>query len=62
MAENKLTRRDLLKTAAAGAVAAPCVIPSSALGNEAQAAPSERVALGHIGVGGRGPLPSRSLI
>ncbi len=54
MRETKLTRRDLLKTAAAGAVAAPCVIPSSALGNEEKAAPSERVALGHIGVGGRG--------
>jgi hypothetical protein len=39
---------------AAGAMAAPLVIPASALGGDGQAAPSERVTLGHIGVGGQG--------
>ena len=34
--------------------AAPLVIPSTALGLDGAAAPSERVTLGHIGVGGRG--------
>ena len=46
-------RRDFLKTTAA-AVAAPYVITSTALGNADTPPASERVALGHIGVGGRG--------
>ncbi len=51
---SKFTRRSLLKTAAAGAVASPWLIPSSALGDDEKAPASERVTLGHIGVGGRG--------
>jgi hypothetical protein len=47
------TRRTFLKTAAAAA-AAPVMITSSALGAPGQPPPSERVALGHIGVGGQG--------
>ncbi len=54
MNDRKLTRRNLLKGAAAGAIAAPWLIPSSALGDDTNAAASERVTLGHIGVGGRG--------
>ncbi len=54
MNDKRLTRRSLLKTAAAGAMAAPSLIPSSALGLAEKATPSERVTLGHIGVGGRG--------
>ncbi len=54
MSGRRLTRRSLLKGAAVGVVAAPGVIPGSALGNDAKAAPSERVTLGHIGVGSRG--------
>ncbi len=46
-----VTRRDFLKTAAA---AAPYVITSSALGGAGQPPASERIALGFIGVGGRG--------
>ena len=48
-----LTRRDFLKSAGAlGAAAAfPTIIPASVLGANA---PSKRVALGHIGVGGQG--------
>jgi glucose-fructose oxidoreductase len=48
-----LSRRTLLQGAAA-ALAAPAVIPAGALGADGQAAPSERVTLGHIGVGGQG--------
>ncbi|MBN1852383.1 MAG: Gfo/Idh/MocA family oxidoreductase [Pirellulales bacterium] len=53
---NQLTRRDALKTGCAttAALIAPTVIPSSALGNQDTAPPSERVTLAHIGVGGRG--------
>ena len=50
----KLTRRSFLQGAAAGAVAAPYVITSAALGNAEKAPASERVALGHIGVSNQG--------
>ena len=53
MSEKQVTRRTVLKGAAA-AVAAPYVITSNALGNADTPAASERVALGHIGVGNRG--------
>ena len=49
-----LTRRGLLKAAAAAAVASPYVITSAALGAGDKPPASQRVALGHIGVGGRG--------
>ena len=51
-----VTRRDFLKQAAfaAGAVAAPCLIPASALGLNGAVPPSERIVLGGMGVGGRG--------
>ncbi len=45
-----LTRRHLMK-GAAGAFAAPLVVPSSLFGAEA---PGNKVCIGHIGVGGRG--------
>ncbi|HID77854.1 MAG TPA: Gfo/Idh/MocA family oxidoreductase [Planctomycetaceae bacterium] len=51
---HRLTRRALLKGAAAAGVAAPWVVPSTALGNGEKSAASERVTLGHIGAGGRG--------
>ncbi len=47
------TRRRFLAGAAA-AMAAPAIVPSTALGDKTKAAPSDRVALGHIGCGGRG--------
>jgi predicted dehydrogenase len=55
------TRRDVFRRAAAvagGIVAAPSLVPSSALGKGDAVAPSERVALGLIGIGmmGRGHL------
>lgn len=57
MSLKELTRRAFLHGAAktaAGAVAAPYVITSSALGNAHALPASERITLGHIGVGGRG--------
>jgi hypothetical protein len=51
-----LNRRHVLKaTAAAGAaVMVPTIIPASALGRGGAVAPSERIVLGAIGLGGRG--------
>ena len=54
MSRSSITRRDFVRTTAAGAalaVAAPTIIPSSALGNDTVAAPSERITLGFIGIG-----------
>jgi hypothetical protein len=50
------SRRQFLKgaTLAASAVAAPCLIPSSALGLNGAVPPSERIVLGGMGVGNRG--------
>ena len=50
----RLTRRSFVQGISAAAVAAPCVIRSSALGLNGNVAPSNRVALGCIGVGMRG--------
>lgn len=46
-----MTRRGLLKASAGAALVFPAIVPASVLGD---AAPSKRVALGHIGVGGQG--------
>ncbi len=49
-----LSRRRFLKSsaaAAAGAVAFPAIIPSSALGADGHTAPSERITLGFVGMG-----------
>jgi predicted dehydrogenase len=53
MAFDNLTRRGFLQ-GAGSAAAFPYVITTSALGNATKAAASERVTLGHIGVGGQG--------
>ncbi len=53
----RLSRRDFLKSsavAAAGAFGAPYVITSAALGSGARPPASERITIGHIGVGGMG--------
>jgi predicted dehydrogenase len=53
-ANGNLTRRELLKTSAAGpALAAARFVPAAALGRDGKAAPSERITLGVIGVGPR---------
>ncbi len=50
------SRRTFLKTAgaAAAALAAPMFIPASVLGRGGATAPSERIAMGFIGLGGQG--------
>jgi len=51
----RLTRRELLKAAAvAGVWAMPRLVPARALGKDGAVAPSERILLGGIGLGGRG--------
>ena len=65
----RLTRRDVLKSAAGAVLAAPWLVPAAALGRDEKAAPSERIALGVIGIGPRCtydlkamlPLPGRPL-
>jgi len=50
------TRRQFLTKGAMGvsAVALPCLVPASALGRGGAVAPSERITMGGIGIGGRG--------
>ncbi|CAN5340607.1 Gfo/Idh/MocA family oxidoreductase [soil metagenome] len=52
-----MNRRHFLKSAAAStaAVAAPTIIPSSALGRDGATAPSERIVMGVVGWGMMGP-------
>ncbi len=52
--QRRVSRRDVLKGLAAGAMAAPLFVSGRALGLENKAAASERITVGHIGVGGRG--------
>ena len=57
MSGTKLTRRRFLSQTtktAAGAIIAPNIITSSALGDASTPPASERIAVGHIGVGGQG--------
>jgi predicted dehydrogenase len=53
---NPVSRRRFLKASAAvgAAIAAPQIIPSSALGLDGAVPPSERIVLGGIGIGNRG--------
>ncbi len=59
--KNPITRREFLKRAAVGAVSIPCVIRSSALGGNGGGAPSDRITIGSIGVGGRGVANTKGL-
>ncbi len=63
-AGGRLNRRKFLQgiSVAAGAIALPCPIPASALGKGGTVAPSERIILGGIGLGGRGSGDLSSLI
>jgi predicted dehydrogenase len=54
-------RRRFLK-AAALAVGAPYVTPSSVLGDETRPAPSDRITMGCIGLGGRGTVNMRTFL
>jgi len=51
-----MNRRTFLKRSlsAGGALAAPLIIPASALGRDGNVAPSNRIVMGGIGIGGRG--------
>lgn len=52
-----VSRRDFLKDSAAvagAAIAWPAIVPSSAMGNAGAVAPSNRIVMGAIGVGGQG--------
>jgi len=51
-----VTRRQFLKGAAVagGLVAAPWIVPASALGRDGAVPPSERIVVGAIGIGNRG--------
>jgi hypothetical protein len=56
-APSRVSRRDFLRhssTALAAAFVAPAFIPASALGRAGAMAPSERITMGFIGVGGQG--------
>lgn len=53
----KVTRRRFLHqttTALGAAIAAPAIVPASALGRAGARAPSERITMGFIGIGGQG--------
>src|SRR5207244_11849125 len=50
----KISRRRFI-AAAAAAVAAPTIIPASALGADGRPAPSERITMGVVGWGMQGP-------
>jgi len=55
--KNNIDRRQFLKKVtglAAGAIAFPYIVPSSALGKSGTVAPGNRIVVGCIGVGGRG--------
>ena len=51
---NTLTRRSLIQAAVPAALAAPSIVPASALGRAGQPPPSDRINLGIIGVNGMG--------
>ena len=53
---NTLTRRQFLRrgATAASVIALPCYIPASTLGRNGAVAPSERIVMAGIGIGGRG--------
>jgi len=59
-----LTRRQFLTrgTMAASALALPYYIPASALGRDGAVAPSERIVMGGVGLGGRGSYDLSALL
>jgi len=56
-----MKRREFLQRTAA-AIAAPMIIPASALGKDGTVAPSDRIVFGCIGVGGQGQHNMRAFI
>ena len=65
MNTKKFDRREFIKSAtsiAAGAVGIPYLVSSSALGNAGSVAPSDRIVMGSIGVGGMGTGDMRGFL
>lgn len=62
MSDNRRVSRRGFVRKAARMLAAPIIIPSSVLGRDSATAPSERVTIGCIGVGGRGTHDMRRLM
>ncbi len=64
MPSSRISRRSLIKSAAAvsTAFAIPTIIPASALGKDGRPAPSNRIVMGCIGVGGRGTVDMSSFL
>jgi predicted dehydrogenase len=66
MLQNKsINRRQFLRQAAVtatGAIALPYIVPSTSLGQAGNAAPSNRIVIGCIGVGGQGTGNMRALM
>src|SRR3989337_1320474 len=60
--DSKLTRRRFLALTGFAAVAAPTIIPSSALGRGGAAAPSNRITMGVVGWGMQGPGNTRAFL
>jgi len=62
--KRSISRRGFLRTgaAAAGAVAFPYIIPGRALGLDGHIAPSERITMASIGLGGQGTYDTRALM
>jgi len=60
--KNAITRKDFLQRAstAAGALALPWIVPASVLGKDSRPAPSDRIVMGCIGVGGQGSYNLRA--
>jgi predicted dehydrogenase len=58
----RLTRRELLRTTAAGLLAVPSLIPAGALGKDGKVAASERILMGGIGLGGRGRVDLNAML
>ena len=59
------TRRSFISSIGKAAIAgfgAPTIVPASALGQSNRPSPSDRIILGHIGVGGRGTALLRSFL
>src|SRR4249919_1854939 len=58
-----LSRREALRTVlGTGALAAPLIVPASALGRGGAVAPSDRVTVGGLGIGSRGAADLKSFL
>ena len=63
-AQTKASRRNFLKTSAwvATTIGLPTIVPASVMGLENKPAPSNRIAMGFIGTGGKGQHNMRAFL